>query len=490
MNRPDILVFISDQHTPYFTGYKGGPVDTPALDALSREGVRFDNAYTPCPLCVPARMALLSTLMPYKTGIYSNNDTLPDMTPTFLHPLAAAGYETVLVGRMHFVGANQRHGFTKRIAPDTTPVSWTRPVEKLRRERGPLVMTFADPGAVKIVGGGESPVIHYDAMVVQKALEYLNMPHDKPQFIVVGTYGPHFPYITTPSLFRKYYQRVKESELFQKKPEYMNPLLTARRLDVPPDVARGCAAAYCGLIEQMDAQIGKVRAAFTRFCQSRGTGSVFCYLSDHGDQVGDRGLFGKDTFFEKSVKVPMIFAGDGVAKGVCHHGAVSLLDFGPTVLSLSGAAPMTESDGVSLAESLTGAAPDPDRVVLSEQMEGWMTKDDFHYARMAVKGDWKFFTYAGQEGYDVLFNIANDPEEMHNCIQEEPGLASFLREQAEATGDPKALEAWQRRKAIHAEWFRDYEAATAIDDTERWQGNPPTARGELDVSVTGQGEHP
>ena len=490
MSQPDILVFMSDQHTSYFTGYKGYPVDTPVLDSMAAGGVSFDNTYTPCPLCVPARMAMMSTLMPFRTGIYGNDDTLPDITPTFLHPLVAAGYETVLAGRMHFVGADQRHGFTKRIAPDTTPVSWTRPVAKLRAERGPLVMTFADAGAVKIVGGGESPVLHYDSMVIEKTLEYLRQPHDKPQFILVGTYGPHFPYIATPQLFRKYYERVRESDLLEEIPGYMNPLLMGRRRPVKKDVARGCAAAYCGLIERMDGQIGQVREAFFRFCESRGTDPVFCYLSDHGDQAGDRGIFGKDTFFEKSVKVPMLFEGAGIAKGVSYSAAASILDLGPTVLSIAGAEPMTETDGASLQKSLQGLAPDPGRVVLSEQMEGWMTRDDFHYARMAAQGDWKFFTYAGYEAMDVLFNIAQDPKEMRNRIADEPELAAFLRAQAEATGNPAALEARQRRKAVHAEWFRAYEGAVGLDDTQRWQGNPPSARGQLEVSVTGQADPP
>ncbi len=488
MKQPDILVFLSDQHTPYFTGYRGGCVDTPSLDALVSQGVSFDNAYTACPLCVPARMSMLSTLMPCKTGVYGNNDTLSNGIPTFLHPLVAAGYETVLAGRMHFVGADQRHGFTRRIAPDMTPVSWTRPVERLKAERGPLVMTYAYFGATKIVGGGESPVIHYDNMVTQAALSYLDRPHDKPQFIVVGTYGPHFPYITTPALFRKYYERVRESDLFRETPAYLNPLLRDRRIDAAPDVARGCAAAYCGLVEQMDTQIGLVREAFLRFCEKRGTDPVFCYVSDHGDQVGDRGMFGKDTFFEKSVKVPMIFAGTGIAKGVRHDAAVSLLDLGPTLLALAGAQPMEESDGVPL--SLSGEAPDPDRVVLSEHMEGWMAEKDYRYACMAAQGDWKLITYHGYEAYDALFNVRNDPDELVNRIQVEPERAAFLRGKTRVLGDPAALEARQRSRAVRTQWFRAYEAATGIDDAERWHDNPPSARGQLEVSVTGQGAHP
>ena len=106
---PDILLFISDQHAPQYQAGGQMPVDTPNLAALRGQGTAFDAAYTPCPLCVPARMAMLSGLAPHHTGIFTNNDTLPQTTPTFLHAMAAAGYETVLVGRMHFIGPDQRH---------------------------------------------------------------------------------------------------------------------------------------------------------------------------------------------------------------------------------------------------------------------------------------------------------------------------------------------------------------------------------------------
>ena len=115
MKQMDVLFFMSDQHTPYYSGFEGHNVDTPVMDQLCAEGTRFAQAYSTCPLCVPARLAMLSGLRPAKTGIFTLDDALPDLTPTFLHCLVAQGYETVLVGRMHFLGRDQRHGFTKRI---------------------------------------------------------------------------------------------------------------------------------------------------------------------------------------------------------------------------------------------------------------------------------------------------------------------------------------------------------------------------------------
>lgn len=92
----DILIFMSDQHSPCYSGWLGGNVDTPNLDALAADGVRFDNAYTACPLCVPARMAMMSGQRAGRTGIFTNFDSFPNTQPSILHPLVAAGYETVL----------------------------------------------------------------------------------------------------------------------------------------------------------------------------------------------------------------------------------------------------------------------------------------------------------------------------------------------------------------------------------------------------------
>lgn len=145
---PDILLFISDQHAPQYQAGGQMPVDTPNLAALREQGTAFDAAYTPCPLCVPARMAMLSGLSPYHTAIFTNNDTLPQTTPTFLHAMAAAGYETVLVGRMHFIGPDQRHGFTRRVAPDFTNSGWVRPQKALEQDFGVHTQTMGYNGAL------------------------------------------------------------------------------------------------------------------------------------------------------------------------------------------------------------------------------------------------------------------------------------------------------------------------------------------------------
>lgn len=483
MEQPDILLFMSDQHAPQFMGGGEVPVDTPNLDALRQDGVEFAQAYTPCPLCVPARMAMLSGLRPARTGVFNNVNTLSQVTPTFLHHLVAAGYETVLVGRMHFIGQDQRHGFTRRIAPDITLVTWTRP-EHIKQERGVFARTFAGRWAAQVVGGGRSPVLIYDELVVQAALDYLAQPHDKPQFILVGTYGPHFPYVAPPELFRKYAARVELPALRGEAAGRLNPCLQARRVQADEEVARGVRAAYCGMVERMDDQIGRVRAAFREFTARRGTRSLFGYLSDHGDQAGERDLYGKETFFEKSARIPLIFAGDGVTVGRRENAPVSLLDLGPTLCDWAGASAPEDVDGVSLVDALRGLPAAEDRMVASEFME----KDEtgYRYALMLRQGAYKFVTYRGYEGQDMLFRPGEDPLERQDLAEKEPEvLARFRAAAAAYTPAPASLEAAQARQTRDAALFIAWEQAAGLDESERWRDNPPDARVNPEICIAG-----
>ena len=155
-----------------------------------------------------------------------------------------------------------------------------------------------------------------------------------------------------PELFQKYWDRVELPALRGQPPEAMNPYLLAHRVEATDEVARGVRAAYCGMVEHMDGQIGRVRAAFDAFTAGRGTKKLFGYLSDHGDQAGERDFYGKETFFEKSAKIPLMLAGDGVAVGRVETAPASILDLGPTLCEWAGAQMPADADGISLALSL------------------------------------------------------------------------------------------------------------------------------------------
>lgn len=483
MMQPDILLFMSDQHAPQFMSGAEVPVDTPNLDKLRQEGTTFSEAYTACPLCVPARMAMLSGMRASHTGIFTNSDALPNTLPTFLHHLVEAGYETVLVGRMHFIGPDQRHGFTKRIAPDFTSTGWARP-PWVKEDFGVHAQTMGYKWCTHVVGGGQSPVLCYDEMIAREAERYLAQPHQKPQFIVVGTYGPHFPYVAPPDLFYKYLKVAQLPATFGTKENFMNPLLCKlREVNARPEVGLACQAAYRGMIEHMDGLIGRVRYAFDGFVQTRGTSHLFGYLSDHGDTIGEHGIFGKKTFFEKSVKIPLLFAGTDVAAGRRWREPVSILDIGPTVCSWAGAQLPERAEGESLAEILRGNDAPSGRVVLSESVdkdpEGLWT-----YGCMIRKGHFKFVSYHRYENQDMLFDVTEDPLEQKNLASEQPGLCEEFRFLLRERTDPLAAEEQQAMHAQRAKILIDFEKQAGYDDRERYRAYPQKAKQVPEVCVT------
>jgi choline-sulfatase len=483
----DILVFMSDQHSAEFCSWGNVRVDTPVLDEIRKNGTSYEAAYTACPLCVPARMSMLSSMLPSHTGIYTNTDALPDTFPTFAHALVAAGYETVLIGRMHFVGENQHHGFVRHLAPDITPVSWEMPIEQMRKERGDLHACSAEPWCTNIVGAGESPVMCYDRMVVETALQYLQKEHERPQFILVGTYGPHFPYVTSGEMFLKYINRVSVPPFFDPEsiPSYLKDFdVLGRRIkpsEVTEQIVKGAMAAYCGLIEIMDGQIGTIRRVFQAFTEKRRSDAVFCYISDHGDTVGERRMFGKQTYFEKSARIPMLFEGTDINRGKLVWEPVSLMDIGPTVCELAGTS-FPCDDGRSLADSLrTLHVEDSDRIVVSQFVESYKNRQ---YASAMLRWrQYKFIQYHDYEEKSLLFDLVKDPGETENIAGVERDLVCWFTGKLRERCDFSMME---RQKAIHdrnAGWFKAYEHVTGYDDSGRWSGNPETARGQLDITV-------
>ncbi len=423
--KPDILIFLSDQHTPLYAKPWGGPALTPNIQRLIDTGFHFSQAYTSCPLCVPARMSMLSGLFPSETGILTNNAALPNITPTFLHTLTAAGYETVLIGRMHFIGPDQRHGFTKRLCGDITPTTFIRPESVLERERGIFAGAFDMPGSIDLAGGGTSPVLIYDREITEAALQYMRGSYEKPQCIVVGTYAPHFPYVAPPELYQKYKEFVTLPPHFHTE-EVLNPPLSRRQKRVSQQACLSALASYCGMIENMDRQLGSVYDQFIQFTNRRHTRRLFCYLSDHGDQVGDRDLYGKFTFFEKSSRIPLILWGDGIPQGRSSNAPVSIMDIGPTLCEYSHTTPLLRQNGISLIPYMNQNETE-ERIVISEIIEP--NEKSYTYGRMYRYKHYKYITYNNYTAFDMLYDLGADPSESNNIAGNMPELINFFNKQ-------------------------------------------------------------
>jgi choline-sulfatase len=410
MDQPNILFLLSDQHHSNFTGYAGNKVvRTPNLDQLAAEGTSMENMYCGSPLCVPSRMALMSGLLPDVTRIFTNFHSLPSEQPTFVHSLSAAGYQTVLAGRMHFNGPDQRHGFQERLVGDMTPIRFD---QGFAANTGELGETFGQSlVGVTHSGPGHSSVLDFDEDVACAAVDYLStFDGGNPLFMTVGFYGPHCPFICPGDLFEYYYQRVDAPRIPEGFKESVHPFVQkwyANRgiTKVPEDAARRSLAAYCGLVEINDRHVGRVLQALRSNPKLKNT--MIVYASDHGEMAGDKGLFWKSSFYEGSVRVPCLFSGPEIPKGKSIQQPTSLLDLAETFREIAGGIPLPQTDGHNLLPLLLGTQEeDPERAVIS--LLGDSKKDA--PGAMIRKGPWKMCVYHGYE-HPQLFHLEDDPGE-------------------------------------------------------------------------------
>lgn len=421
--RPNFLIIMADQQSPHVLGCAGDRlVRTPNLDKLAAGGVRFTANYCGSPLCVPSRMTFLTSRSCSQIDVWSNACVLDSETPTFPGALATAGYEAVLAGRMHFVGPDQRHGFTRRTIGD---VGQGRPPADTERRKGWLLAplsgetTGQSKSAVETAGPGRTGYMAYDDAVTESACQFLaewdRQPGGKPLALVVGYVLPHCPYVCPPDLFRYYYSRVKVPRL---PPGYLEGLHPAERKDrqtrgfdeLSDEQMRVALAAYYGLVEYHDRLCGRVLDALrhTRFAAN----TVVIYTSDHGDMAGEHRAWTKSLLYEASVGVPMIWSWPGrFRQDAAVDRVTSLLDVGPTLMELAGAPPMKDVTGRSLAGLLrlggdVTAWPD---IALAECSSYKLD----HPVRMLREGPWKIIYHHGYER-PQLFNLAEDPQEMHD----------------------------------------------------------------------------
>lgn len=418
----EVLVFCSDQHTASVSGFMGDPiVRTPNLDRLAAQGVVFDNAYTSCPLCAPARASFMTARIPSKLEMFNNACDFRSSEITFAHLFELAGYDSVLIGRMHFNGMDFNHGFTRRISKDITGSYWGYSARN-RPDLGDFPRAMNQKGCLELIGCGDTPIREYDRQVIADTLAYLSHDYDRPQLMVVGTYGPHFPYVADARRMEHYRQALKAAYRPQTG-AFTVKTLESKVQHASEDDMIELRAAYYALTEEMDEQIGQVYAAFRNYLERTGKEGIFVYLSDHGDQLGYKELYGKQTFFERSAKIPLLFTGCGLTADRV-RASVSIMDVGPTLCELAGAPPFPHSDGTSFLNLLRGGRQ-PDRCAVSEFYD--MLDGECVVGRMIHRDGKKLICYGPTPAYDMLFDTDRDGDEQENLAERCPALHRELR---------------------------------------------------------------
>jgi len=437
---PNILIFMVDQLAGPF--FPDGPADwlhAPNLKALSARSVRFANAYTASPLCAPARAAFMSGQLPSRTGVYDNAAEFRSDIPTFAHHLRRAGYRTALSGKMHFVGPDQMHGFEERLTTDIYPADfgWT---PDYRRPGERIDWWYHNMGSVTGAGVAEiTNQLEYDDEVAfhatQKVYDYARAADTRPWMMTVSFTHPHDPYVAR----RKYWDLYEDCAHlmpqvpplpFEDQDPHSRRILNAsdwHSYTLTEDMVARSRRAYFANISYVDDKIGQVLAALEATRQE----AVIVFVSDHGDMLGERGLWFKMTFFEGSARVPLMICAPGLTPGVIGH-PVSTLDVMPTLCDLAGVAlddirPWT--DGTSLLPLATGQEG---RRAVPMEYAAEASETPMVGLR---KGRWKLILCPLDP--DLLFDLEADPQELHNLapLAEHAATLAELKDEARALWD-------------------------------------------------------
>ncbi|MHC4587629.1 MAG: choline-sulfatase, partial [Planctomycetota bacterium] len=371
MKRPNILFIQADQMAgPALPMYGNSVVKTPHLENLAEKGTTFKNAYCNNPICAPSRGSMLTGQLTSRIGAYDNAAEFPSSIPTFVHYLRDLGYKTCLSGKMHFVGPDQLHGFEERITTDIYPsdFAWTPDWTKVDEPFSPSgisLRSVVEAGICK-----RSLQIDYDEEVeyqaIKKMFEYARAPvcEEKPFFLAVSFAHPHNPYVAR----QEYWELYSDEDInmpsvssipYEKRDPWSQRFFRLIRQDeqeLTAERIRKARHGYYAAISYIDDKVGRLLNVLSECGFDDNT--VVAFTSDHGDMMGERGMFYKFNPFEWSVRVPLIIRQPGAKKGRVEEKGVSLVDLLPTFLNLAtdGNPPdlIEPIDGKNLAPTLYG----------------------------------------------------------------------------------------------------------------------------------------
>jgi choline-sulfatase len=485
MQKPNILLIFSDQHAQRVAGFQGDPVaETPNLDRLAARGVVFDNAYCPSPICLPSRMSMLTGRHPYDQKCWTLQDYLPSDFPTWAHSLGAAGYRPTLISRLHSIGPDQLHGYAERRLGDIGP-NW---LGVKRQDLGVLANTQGpNPLSLRHSGPGQSGYQLADMATTDSACTYLREVADSarsesgtPFCATVGFVLPHCPFVAWSQDYERFVGRVGMPRLARPAPSEEHPWIHWWIEDrgigqSDPSAVLRARTAYYGLVRRMDIMVGQILDTLEQTGLASDTLVLYC--SDHGEHIGERGLWWKNTLFDEATKVPLILSWPGrLPCGERRAQLVNLVDVGATIIDAAQAPPLPRSSG----KSLLGLAATSDTPWIDETYSEYVTDIVPHWTgnrctqqRMVRCGPWKLH-YIHDEP-PLLFNMDEDPDEQHNLAADlrcQPVCESLLGKVLEAW-DPDAIRRETDIRRLEKDLLQQWGAAI---EPESSYANPISAQ--------------
>lgn len=438
---------MSDEHNSHVAGCYGNSVaSTPNIDALAARGARFENAYCNVPICVPSRASFATGRYAYQIGAWDNaKPYVGEEAPSWGHRLISQGHNVTTIGKLHYRRVGDPSGFPDQRLPMHVLEGAGDLYGTLRAKMPVPVPSQSSRHTILTAGAGESEYVRYDRAIARASARWLKeeaSAHDEPWALFVSFTTPHFP-LHAPTEYFNMYPLESLPLPIQHAPEEWprHPAIELHRkqakLDEPFDeeTFRNALAAYYGLVSFVDDQIGMVLRALDE-AGLRGNTRVI-YTSDHGDNIGEHGLWKKSTMYEGAVGVPMILAGPDVPEGKLVNTNVSLVDCFPSIVEAVGAE-FAPEDADLPGESLWRIACESDqaRTVFAEYHAIYSDFGTF----MLRDERYKYVYYVGYP--PQLFDLQNDPEELRD-LASDPGYTQMLvhyERQLRSVVDPEQID--------------------------------------------------
>ena len=415
MNSKNFIIFMTDQHSRDFLScYKNPIVNTPHLDNLAERGTLFQNASTNSPICVSARACFATGEYVHQNKCWDNAIAYEGKTHSWGHFLQKENIDVISIGKLHYRSEKDETGFDEQILPMHIAngigdiMGSIRPNLPERQQS----RKFSES-----IGPGETEYTKYDRSISDKACEWLmgrsqSKKNKDPFLLYVSFIAPHFPLIV-PKEYYDLYKGIDMPEIKKFNPDLVNhPWWVAFNKSITFDKyfrndehRREAIISYLGLCTFVDKLIGDVLKTLEATVFYSNTNILF--LSDHGENLGARGLWGKSVMYEESVGIPLILAGDGVPKGSIVETPVSLIDVFPSILDAFNIKKPDNMNGCSLFE-IANTAEDQERVVLSEYHGAGAISGAF----MLRDRKYKLIYYVDFE--PELYDLVHDPEEILN----------------------------------------------------------------------------
>jgi len=421
---------MADQLNPSYLGAYGDKISqSPNIDALAKNGVVFESAYCNSPLCAPSRYSFLTGQLASSIGAFDNAAELPATIPTFAHYLRASGYRTMLAGKMHFCGPEQLHGFEERLTTDIYPADfgwvpdWSRPHERLDWYHNMSSVIEAGPCVRTNQLDFDDEVVY---SVRQKLFDIARESDARPFLMVASLTHPHDPF----AIPQKYWDRFKNIEIpLPKIPQEnvaddphsarIRTMCNMHETPVSKEQIIAARRAYYGAIAYVDDQFGAILKTLEETGRAQDT--TIIVFSDHGEMLGERGLWYKMNFFEGATRVPLIIYSPDEFTPKRISESVSLVDILPTLIDLAG-------NKISLLEPIEGKS-------LVPQLQG-QSGNDFVIGEYCAEGALAPIVMIRRDHYKFIYSPADpaqlydlkaDPHELNNLFSN-PEFNSLVSE--------------------------------------------------------------